>query len=441
MNFNRYKNLSARLRTIQPSSSQSMPNREARVSWLGLPPVDWSLTLVGVCVYTFVILTFKLNAATVGVAIGAVGILLQKEKVRLPFPVWLFGAFLLWAFVGALQSPYRDYALVNVLDYLKLLVILVVAVNAFQTEGQLRFYLLVVLGCFVLFPVRFALVGYVMGGNVLANRLVSYQMYANSNDFATLSLLALGIAMAVTFSGSTWTLARLGAGFSAFALLVVILLTQSRGAFIGLVVGMGPALVLIGAKRPGRLIVYGGIIALVIGLAIPSSAWERLSGMANLTSSSTIARADPEGSAAQRFEVLKAGWYMLLDHPVFGVGLGTYAVANATYAPHVGMYVAHNTYLSVAAETGVPGFILWLACIGSVLRYAYRIRRHAAPSALATQQSWIERGFFAFLLAATFGSYSQLILLYLMLSALWCSATLLASASPQVKGAARGERA
>jgi O-antigen ligase len=96
--------------------------------------------------------------------------------------------------------------------------------------------------------------------------------------------------------------------------------------------------------------------------------------------------------------------------------------------------------LSLAAETGVPGLVLWLACIGSVFRYAYRIRKLAAPSGLATQQAWIERGLIAFLLAAVFGSYSQYAVLYLMLSALWCSAALLASASPKSEGAAQTDK-
>src|SRR6266581_4635816 len=90
---------------------------------------------------------------------------------------------------------------------------------------------------------------------------------------ATMCLIALGIALVFMFARPSRALVRLGAGISAILLVVVILLTQSRGAFIGLVAGMGPALIGLGLKRPRRLLLSAGILALVIGLVIPASVW------------------------------------------------------------------------------------------------------------------------------------------------------------------------
>ncbi len=426
-------NSSAAPPTTQQGSSPSAPQFQARVSWLGLPRFNWSLTLFGLCIYTFSIVTYRLPVAELGVAIAAVGLVLQFGKLRLPFPVWLYGAFVLWAFLASFASPYADIALDTVLEQLKLLAIMLIVVNALQTEGQLRFYLLFFLGCFVLFPVR----GTLLGGDQVAGRAVWNYTYDNPNNLAALCLLALGVALGLLFSKPSRALVRLGTGISAILLLVVILLTQSRGAFIGLVAGMGPAFVWSGLKRPGRLLFSAGILALVIGLAIPASVWERLSGIEKLTSESTIAQADPEGSAAGRFEIQKVGWQIFLDHPVFGVGVGAYPRANARYAPELGRVDTHNTYLNVAAELGLPGLVLWCALVLSVLRYAYRSRRLAAPGELATQQAWIERALGAYLVAGMFGSVAKLTFPYLLLGVLWCSATLLASPSPTPKG---GER-
>src|SRR5205807_10034040 len=142
-----------------------------------------------------------------------------------------------------------------------------------------------------------------------------------------------------------------------------------RGGFIGLVAGMGPALIWLGLKWQGRLLLSAGILALVISLAIPTSVWERLSGIAKLTSVETIAQADPEGSAEQRFEIQKVGWQIFVDNPVFGVGVGAYPLENARYAPALGTRDTHNTYLNLAAEVGLPGLVLWCALVWSVLRY------------------------------------------------------------------------
>jgi len=383
------------------------------------------------------VVTYRLPAGEVGVAIAAVGLALQLGKVRVPFPVWLFGAFVLWVFVASLASPYADIALDKVPDQLKLLAIMLIVANALLTEGRLRFYLLFFLGCFVLFPVRGTLVG---GDNVFGRALWNY-IYSNPNDLAALCLLALGVALGFLFSKPSRILVRLGAGISAILLLVVILLTQSRGAFIGLVAGMGPALIWSGLKRPGRLLFSAGILALVIGLAIPASVWERLSGIEKVTSESTIAEADAVGSAAQRYAVQKVAWQIFVDHPVFGVGLGAYPLMNARYAPELGITDTHNTYLNLAAELGLPGLVLWCALVLSVLRYAYRSRRLATPGELATQQAWIERALWAYLVAGMFGSYAKLTFPYLLLAVLWCSATLLASPSPSDSGAAPTTRA
>jgi len=371
----------------------------------------------------------------VGVAIAAVGLALQLGKLRVPFPIWLYGVFVLWALVASLFSRYPDIAAAQIIERLKLLAIMLIVVNALQTEGQLRFYLLLFLGCFMLYPVRIALVGYAMGDGVSFGRLVSYRNYSNPNDLATLSLVALGVALALTFSGPSRTVVRFGAGVSAALLVVVILLTQSRGAFIGLVIGMGLPLIRLGIRRP-VLLVPVAVVGLAIGLAMPASVWERLSGIEKLTSESTIAEADPEGSAATRFEVQKVGWQIFLDHPVFGVGLGGYPWVNARYAPELGTLGTHNTYLNLAAEVGLPGFTLWCALVWAVLRYAYRRRRLAASGELATQQAWIERALFGYLAAGMFGDYAALTFPYLMLAVLWCSAALLASPSPSDSGAA-----
>src|SRR6266513_3169679 len=423
---------SAPSRNTQDPSSPSRARPGSGVSWLGLPRFQWSLTLLGLCVFTLSVVTYRLPAGEVGVAIAAVGLALQLGKVRVPFPVWLFGAFVLWAFVASLASPYADIALDKVPDQLKLLAIMLIVANALLTEGRLRFYLLFFLGCFVLFPVRGTLVG---GDNVFGRAVWNY-IYSNPNDLAALCLLALGVALGFLFSKPSRILVRLGGGISAILLLVVILLTQSRGAFIGLVAGIGPAFIWSGLKRPGHLLFSAGILALVIGLAIPASVWERLSGIGKLTSESTIAEADPEGSAAGRFEIQKVAWQIFVDHPVFGVGLGAYPLANASYAPELGRADTHNTYLNLAAELGLPGLALWCALVLSVLRHAYRSRRLAAPGELATQQAWIERALLAYLVAGTFGSYAKLTFPYLLLAVLWCSATLLASPSPSDSGAA-----
>jgi O-antigen ligase len=224
---------------------------------------------------------------------------------------------------------------------------------------------------------------------------------------------------------------RVGGSVSVILLFVVILRTQSRGAFLGLVAAMLPTFLLMLVKRTRMALCVTVVVALTIYFAISANVWDRLGGIAKLTNVETIAEADREGSAAQRAEVLKVGWRIFCDHPLFGVGLGAYPRANAMYAPYLGRKDAHNTYLSLAAEVGLPGMLLWCALLWSVLRYAYRSRREIGVLRLATQQVWIERAFVGYLVAGLFGTYHAVIFPYLLLAVLWSSANLLVTAPSQ----------
>ena len=404
----------------------------AQVWRFGVPSFHWSLSLFGLCLFTFSIVTYYINAGEIGAAIGLAGLLLQLRTLRAPLPVWLYATFILWAFVASFASSYQSIALDEVVEHLKLLAIMLIIVNSLRTQGELRFFLLFFLGCFILFPVR----GTFIGGDNLAGRAVWNYIYKNPNDLATLCVLTLGIALGFTFSRESPAIVRLGSGLSAVLLLVVMLRTQSRGAFIGVVVGMGPALFWRAMKRPVRVLIVMTALALIVGPQIPPSVWERLSGIEKLTSTSTIAEADPEGSAAQRFEIKKVALRIFLANPVFGIGLGAYPFENARYAPEIGRKDTHDTYLRLLAEVGLPGCLLWCALIWSVLRFAVR-QRKSSEDDFGAQQAWLERGLWGYLVAGMFGSFSKLTFPYLILAVIWCSAALLPARALAAKRPAR----
>ena len=58
-----------------------------------------------------------------------------------------------------------------------------------------------------------------------------------------------------------------------------------------------------------------------------------------------------DSSAEGRLEAWYAGILMLLHNPIFGVGRGQFLEEHGL--------VAHNSYIHVAAELGVPGYSLW----------------------------------------------------------------------------------
>ena len=392
--------------------------------------LDWPLTVVGLYVFTFAVVTFRLPIAEIGIAIAVIGLFIQPEPIRVPPLVWIYAAFVLWSFVASFASQFPEVAHQQVLERVKQAVILLVVVNALQSARQVRAYLVFFLACFVLFPVRGALVNYAGGYTTFGRALWNF-IYSNPNDLAALCLIALGPGLAIALSKAVRGAVPVSAAIGSALLVIVILLTQSRGVFLGLVSSMGLAAAWAIFKGKSRVF-YLIVGALIIGAVMPSSLWDRLGGIGRLTSTSTIASADPEGSAGQRWQIQKTAWKIFADHPVVGVGLGVYPYFNGLYSPELGRRDTHNTYLNLAAEVGLPGLLAWCAFFVPVLLRARRVRVAAHVSDGSLQQVWIERALVGFLVAAIFGTYSALTIPALMLGTLWCSTDLLAQTSQNV---------
>ena len=407
------------------------PKSKVRKSGLGLPDFKWTMTLLGLCIYSWAIITFKFPIAQLGIAIGLIGLSKVKGSVQTPKPFWLYLAFLFWALMASFMSPFTEVALDTVVERSKLVIVILIALNSFQEEGQLRFYMIFILGCFILFPAR----GTFVGGDTVQGRVVWTHIYSNPNDLAALCLLAYGVALAIVFSETSWSPVRLGCAASAAILLVVILRTQSRGVFIGVMIATAPGLIPVLLKQIRLAIGAGIVITLVLSVAIPQKTWDRLSGIKKLTSTEAVENQDDtneaDSSAAQRLEIVRTGWKIFLDNPIFGMGLGAYPLANNMYSPFLGKRDTHNTYVNLAAETGIPGFLIWCCLIWSVLFRAYLARRQAQDGPLKVQNYWVSQALIGYLVSGVFGTYSALSLLYLMLSVLWCSTDLLIAASPR----------
>ncbi len=106
-------------------------------------------------------------------------------------------------------------------------------------------------------------------------------------------------------------------------------------------------------------------------------------------------RIDAQGlELGNRGEVYAATGRMILDYPLLGVGLGSFASIFPVYRPstitHQRFYdKAHNTYLEIAAEMGLPFAVLlgafWIGIFVVLMRgFIIRRRRYIYPAAGAS---------------------------------------------------------
>lgn len=393
------------------------PDRHPRIR-----DVQWSLVYVAFLVYIFVVVTYRVPLGDIAVATALVGLLAQKG-VRTPaFFGWL-GTFVLWCLFGYAQTLYPGEVWESVIVMGKIWLICLVAFNALRTSAQVRFFMIFFLCCFACYPARGAIFNYVFGGYTLVGRAIWNYAYANPNDLAALIFWPLSMAAALFVTDQSHWIKR-GAMASLFVLPLLILMTQSRGGALGLLV-FG-ALAIVGHRRRLRVLILGVPLAALALMFAPAGVWDRFeqTNLSGAASSEDIADRMAASSTEQRWAILQTAAAVANDHPAFGVGFGAYPLAHAAYAPEMGTKSAHNTYLQVAAETGFPGLLIFIGLLGTTFYRAERARKlcKAAMRDASLQIWYLEVGLIAYLVAGIFGSFAELAFLYLHLAFIWALA-------------------
>ena len=216
------------------------------------------------------------------------------------------------------------------------------------------------------------------------------------NYLAANLVLVIPIALAVASYQPTRIrqLAWAGCGL---VLLIALLLTSSRGGFVGLLVAG-----IVYAYR--RLGVRGAILAvfLLILAVAPTDLGQR--ALATLDRSS-VGPPGVEESNRAHTALFWGGIRMMFDSPIFGVGPQRFADYSQAYSGLDVPYVAHNTYLELGAEVGLPVlfiFLLLLAVTIAKLGRIARLRRQPEMRRLAAWADGLRTGLIGFAVSGGF---------------------------------------
>jgi putative inorganic carbon (HCO3(-)) transporter len=244
----------------------------------------------------------------------------------------------------------------------------------------------------------------------------AYGTFEQPNPYAGFLGLSLPLALGVvigelaagplTLRGLFRRLARIRtllALAAAFLIAAALLMSWSRGGWLGAAAGLLAMLALLPRRRWLGLLLVGvlvfcGWIALRSGL-LPAAIAERLTGFAEYTQFQDARGVDvtPDNYAVlERMAHWQAALAMADDHPWLGVGFGNYEAAYNDYALLNWPYPlghAHNYYLNLLAEVGIVGLGAYLAFWGVViwmtLRLLRRLRYPQRGLALGLMGVWI----------------------------------------------------
>jgi len=202
------------------------------------------------------------------------------------------------------------------------------------------------------------------------------------------------------------------------ALVVALVFTFTRSAWVGPCVGVGLLLIL----KDFRLLALAPVVAGLFFALAPHSLTSRFYSIFDLK----------DLSNRDRVAMFQAGTGIIASDPLTGVGPNVLQEVYPQYRrptaveqtpPHL-----HNVPMQIAAERGIPALGVWIWFLVSVIRgLLRRVRegdgaRYLSAAALASVGAMIAAGFFEY----NFGDSEFLLLLLLLLTLPW--------------GAARGSR-
>ena len=187
----------------------------------------------------------------------------------------------------------------------------------------------------------------------------------------------------------TWTSRRISLRILAAAATVLIasgaMLTFSRGAALGFATTI-LLMAVLGYIKPTQLVAVA--IGVAVLLSLQPKYLERLTTVEAIGNTENFgAFLGQDDSFRKRANETIAAVLVFADHPLLGVGRGLFPVYYGDYADDVGLIndpearQAHNLYAGMAAETGLPGLIFFLAIFGSTLVALARVRARCATVA------------------------------------------------------------
>ncbi len=298
----------------------------------------------------------------VGIPLVAASLLLSRPRDAARQPgagiLFLFAAFALFQVIGTVLSALRFPA--SDVSTLFSLAIMMLATNLLiSTHRRLQ----MTIRAIVLIETFASIWMYKQYYILHWPRPIGPSKDPNYEALSLVMIVPLAIWMMRYEKRDLWKWAgRICAPILAFA----VFISQSRGGLLALMV-MG-VLAWANSRHKIRLMVGFAAAAAFMAAIGPARTLKRIQNIRIEGQAETGAGV----STRCRVELARAGIGMMEAHPVFGVGLGQFRSVEFQYnrvlsiiepAPHI----AHNTYIQLGAEGGIPTLALYLAILGVTL--------------------------------------------------------------------------
>lgn len=296
--------------------------------------------------------------------------------------------------------------------FIRCVVIFVVMVNAVRTKARLKGLIYLALAAGLCLSVQ-TLNDYRLGLMTVEGYRASGRgggIFGNSNDMALFLVTLVPIALALLLESRSLSRKFLYGGGTVL-MVTAIVLTYSRGGFIGLVIALTFLAWKTGQRRRLEIITLGFLMVAAFLALVP--------GYAMRLASILIPSLDPLGSSEARSGELFRSLYVAIRHPLLGIGMGNYA-SEMSYRG----LVTHNSYTQVAAEMGMAALVCYtmfvvkpLKKLGQIARETYEVRRNSHYYYLAVG---LQASLVGYLVCSFFASVAYLWYVYYLVAYAVC---------------------
>ncbi|MGH9533437.1 MAG: O-antigen ligase family protein [Terriglobales bacterium] len=311
-------------------------------------------------------------------------------------------------FTRSLPMPWQ---LSPFLSYTSFFVLCFVVAAIVDTPERLRITLLVAIG-----SVAIGSLYVLREWQKYHTRYVDFRpgyVVGDANYFTLSAVVCLPLALFLLRERRPWQRAALVV--CVVLTLLAVALAASRGGFLALLAALGYLW-----WRSAHRIRNLGLIALVLVPLVafaPDSAFHRL----------VKPDYSDQEAVQNRLVVWRAGLKIIADHPLTGIGLGNFKPM-VEHFEHSGLRVdslAHNTYIQLAADLGLPGLTLFLVLFSVAFVQAARAVRASGPGSLLwLAGNGIQAGLLGCAVGVFFLSAGTQKLIWLMLALCPCLAAL-----------------
>jgi len=157
------------------------------------------------------------------------------------------------------------------------------------------------------------------------------------------------------------------------------LLTQARGSWLGIFIGISTVIYIYRKKVTRKVGMLALISILIFGTITTPFYLERAKTIINTDHRTNL----------QRIQIWQSALYMIRDYPAVGIGIGQFEKKYPEYIDPVESLIrktphAHNSYLMIFAEAGVIGFLAFIYLLLSLSKMLAHILRRVDHTGIAS---------------------------------------------------------